>query len=158
MAPGVCLCALRHTLNRNPARQKRWLGDLGKVGDRQTDEISLCLEWLVGHAVIALITAYFGSSAPVSRDKVVATAATNSVSARSPIFGHRSVIAWFGPTWLHFQKANPRKPASATKIAANIRYRKIFGRNGRCSFIQSQRNRLRCPHTAGRQSSHPSRR
>ena len=96
MTPVVLAHGLWFTLNRNAARQKRWLGDLVDVGDWQTDEISLGLQRLVSHRNTPLLTAYFGSSAPVKRLKVVATAATNSVSARSPIFGHRSVIAWFG--------------------------------------------------------------
>ena len=58
------------------------------VGDGKLYVLRLRLEWLVGHAVTALTTAYFGSSAPVSKDKVVATAATNRDSALLPTFGH----------------------------------------------------------------------
>lgn len=60
-------------------------------------------------------------------------AAINSVSLRSPSFGHLSVTigtGLFGIGILHFQKAKPKKAASTAKMEANKRYRKTFDLNG----------------------------
>ena len=84
----------------------------------------------MGHAVIALTTAYFGSSAPVKRLKVVATAATNKDSALLPTFGHLCWIVVPATGRLQIKKLAARNAASARKIAASILNRKIFGRNG----------------------------